>query len=97
MECVHRSGKARLMGQLEEGYMVRCPLHVTRSLLVKDSPLLHLLQDNYTFEIAVGMNGRVWLDTSKIKDMVKLVNLIQDSEFSSMEQLGEAIRSKKFE
>ena len=30
MECVHRSGKARLMGQLEEGYMVRCPLHVTR-------------------------------------------------------------------
>ena len=30
MECVHRSGKAKLMGQLEEGFMARCPLHVTR-------------------------------------------------------------------
>lgn len=43
------------------------------------------------------MNGRVWLDTSKIGDMIKLVNLIQDSEYDSMEKLGETIKSKKYE
>ena len=62
---------------------------------MRDSPLLQLLQDNYTFEIAVGMNGRVWLDTSKIKDMIKLVNLIQESEQSSMEELQRIIKGKK--
>ena len=56
---------------------------------------MQLLQEHYTFEIAVGMNGRVWLDSTKVGDTLDIVDLITESERIPIEQLKKQFSKKK--
>ena len=50
------------LGQLSGGgFVFTVPLHLVRKLLSAECALLPSLGKSLQFEIAVGMNGRVWV------------------------------------
>lgn len=54
-----------VFGELTGGHVFDCPQTTCLELLDGESPLLEALGAVGAFEIAVGVNGRVWLDTEK--------------------------------
>ncbi|GAU43233.1 hypothetical protein TSUD_241230, partial [Trifolium subterraneum] len=61
LSCTDASGKAGEYGVLKEGYMFECSTGLSRMLLSSPTcPVLDTLGKKLSFEIAVGLNGRVW-------------------------------------
>ncbi len=58
-----------------------------RKLLSPDSLLLATLGKNIPFEIAVGMNGRVWVRARSVKETVCLANAVECSEFMTRQEI----------
>ena len=79
LSCVAQSGKADGFGQLKGGYVVEVGTAHARSLLSGDSPVLNELSQHMTFEVAVGRNGRVWVEGSTTKDTIVAANVITES------------------
>ncbi|KAF8378289.1 hypothetical protein HHK36_029628 [Tetracentron sinense] len=62
LTCTDASGKAAEFGPLKEGYMFESSTGLSRMLLSSPTcPVLEALGKKLSFEIAVGLNGRVWV------------------------------------
>lgn len=62
LSCVDAAGRAGGFGALKAGLLVDVPLPRARALLaVPPAPLLAALGACVEFEVAVGMNGRLWV------------------------------------
>ncbi|KAI9025327.1 hypothetical protein CLU79DRAFT_745066 [Phycomyces nitens] len=87
LECVNpTTAKADGFGEIKGGHVFTCSLGLCRRLLNPDTPILRLLGDEMPFELAVGMNGRVWVNANTIKDTITVCNAIQNSEYLSEEE-----------
>ncbi|CDH50149.1 exosome complex exonuclease rrp40 [Lichtheimia corymbifera JMRC:FSU:9682] len=87
LDCINpTTGKADGFGELKGGYMIKCSLGLCRRLLDANTPILQLLGEHFPFELAVGMNGRVWLNSNSTKDTIMLANAILNSEYLSEEE-----------
>ncbi|XP_023329231.1 exosome complex component RRP40 [Eurytemora carolleeae] len=92
--CVDSYGKKAGLGVLTGGgYMFNVPLHTVRKMLSPDSVLLSTLGKSIQFEVAVGMNGRVWVRARTVKETICLANAIDCSEFMNNSEI-EAMCSK---
>ncbi len=58
-----------------------------RKLLSPESKLLSTLGQPIPFEIAVGMNGRVWLRARSVKETICLANAVECSEYMSRPEI----------
>ena len=56
------------------------PLHLVRKLLSPDSILLKKLGQTLKFEIAIGMNGRIWARANEPKETICIANAIWAAE-----------------
>ncbi|OBZ83974.1 putative exosome complex component rrp40 [Choanephora cucurbitarum] len=93
LECVNpTTGKADGFGELSGGYMFKCSLGLCRRLLDPDTPILALLGEHFPFETAVGMNGRVWINSEEIKNTILISNAIQNSEYLSAEECKQMVQ-----
>ena len=82
LECVNpTTGKADGFGELKNGFVIKCSLGLCRRLLDPNTMILRLLGDHFPFEMAVGLNGRVWIHSNSVKDTITLANAIQNSEY----------------
>ena len=89
--CVDGSGKASGMGVLSnDGFMFRCSLGLAQKLLANDCPVLKLLS-RFPFEIAVGLNGCVWIKSGTINNTILISNAVENSEFLSIRELENTI------
>ena len=61
-------------------------------LLEPDCSLLRLLGNPLPYEVAVGLNGRIWIKGRSIKETLELANLITQSEHWSVDELKRAIK-----
>uniref|UniRef100_A0A2N9J101 Ribosomal RNA-processing protein 40 n=1 Tax=Fagus sylvatica TaxID=28930 RepID=A0A2N9J101_FAGSY len=62
LSCTDASGKAAEFGQLKDGFMFESSTGLSRTLLSSPTcPVLDALGKKLSFEIAVGLNGRVWV------------------------------------
>ncbi|KAI8379300.1 uncharacterized protein BYT42DRAFT_568364 [Radiomyces spectabilis] len=87
LDCVNpTTGKADGFGPLKDGYMFKCSLGLCRRLLNPSTPILAILGNHFPFEIAVGMNGRVWINSNTFQDTILIANAIQNSEYLSSEE-----------
>uniref|UniRef100_A0A804NFS4 Ribosomal RNA-processing protein 40 n=1 Tax=Zea mays TaxID=4577 RepID=A0A804NFS4_MAIZE len=65
LSCMDATGKAAEFGQLKDGYMFDTSTGMSRMLLSSPTcPVLEVLGKKLSFEIAVGLNGRVWVCSS---------------------------------
>lgn len=56
--------------------VVQVPVHACRKLLSPDCNLLPILGKKYRFEVAVGMNGRIWISAKTPENVIYISNLI---------------------
>lgn len=59
--CDSKTGKAAGFGQLKEGNIISVGCGFARRLLFQGSPLLEELGSRYVFELAIGVNGKIWV------------------------------------
>lgn len=86
---VHHAARDQY-GLLSGGTVVQVPLNYARRLLQGDCPILTTAGKKLAFEIAVGMNGRIWVCGQSIEDSVLLVRYLR-----SMERLSEQTSAMK--
>ncbi|XP_057448158.1 uncharacterized protein LOC130739777 [Lotus japonicus] len=81
LACTDASGKAAEYGALKEGYMFECTTGLSRMLLSSPTcPVLDVLGKKLSFEIAVGLNGRVWVNAASPSSTIIVANAIKNSE-----------------
>ena len=83
--CMTSSGKRDGMGilvtpQTHFSQTISVSIHTVRHLLSSESKLLNVLGNKYRFEIAIGMNGRVWISTKQPENLIFISNAIQQSD-----------------
>ncbi|KAJ3413518.1 Exosome component 3 [Chytridiales sp. JEL 0842] len=100
LDCINpATGKADGYGELKEGFMFTCSLGLCRSLLDPSNAMLGYLGKAIPFEIAVGMNGRVWIKANSPQEVVVVMNTIKGSEGLPPPKAKEYVKSclKKLE
>ncbi|XP_067626277.1 exosome complex component RRP40 [Eurosta solidaginis] len=85
--CVNSTGKKGKLGVLTDGFVLNCSLNLARLILREDCPLLRSLTKEMPFEIAVGLNGRIWLKAKSLRETIALGNAILAAESASYEEM----------
>ncbi|KAF7989008.1 hypothetical protein HCN44_007318 [Aphidius gifuensis] len=86
--CVDSQGKKGKLGVLgPDGLLISCSLNLTRKLLNPNNRLFTLFAKEQAYEIAVGMNGKIWLKARSIKETVALANGILASEYTPTDKI----------
>ncbi|XP_042500618.1 putative exosome complex component rrp40 [Macadamia integrifolia] len=81
LSCTDANGKAAEFGLLKDGYMFETSTGLSRMLLSSPTcPLLEALGKKISFEIAVGLNGRVWVNAGSASTVILVANAIMNSE-----------------
>ena len=74
------TGEAQF-GRLVGGTTFECSHELARSLLQEDCPVLIALAGYIKFEIAIGYNGWVWVDSESAQHSIVVANACLNSEF----------------
>lgn len=92
--CVDSYGKAGKLGPLSnDGFLITVRPHLAHRLLTVENPLLQTLGKKFPFEVAIGMNGKIWVRAKNVKDTIKLVRAIEACERQSDKAVVELCRN----
>ena len=92
ISCVDPVGRAMGYGVLKGGTVVECSTGLARRLLSRPpAPVLMELGRAVPFEIAVGMNGRVWINAPKPRTVGIVGAVIRAAETHSDAQLASLV------
>ncbi|KAJ5069506.1 exosome complex component rrp40 [Anaeramoeba ignava] len=79
--CIDKRQKSSGFGPLDDqGYIFKCSLSLAESLLMNKTPVIKLLSNYIPFEIAIGINGRIWVKSEKPNHTIIIVNSIIQTE-----------------
>eukprot|EP00197_Chlamydomonas_leiostraca_P010399 CAMPEP_0202861146 /NCGR_PEP_ID=MMETSP1391-20130828/2643_1 /ASSEMBLY_ACC=CAM_ASM_000867 /TAXON_ID=1034604 /ORGANISM="Chlamydomonas leiostraca, Strain SAG 11-49" /LENGTH=153 /DNA_ID=CAMNT_0049540479 /DNA_START=229 /DNA_END=690 /DNA_ORIENTATION=+ len=82
LSCVDALGRGAGYGHLKEGVVVTVSTAMARAMLGSPPPaVLTALGASLQFEVAVGMNGRVWVCGASTNATILVANAITSSEF----------------
>eukprot|EP00057_Strongylocentrotus_purpuratus_P030310 XP_781285.4 PREDICTED: exosome complex component RRP40 isoform X2 [Strongylocentrotus purpuratus] len=91
--CIDSSGRSQGLGVVgSDGFMFRCTLGLVRRLLLKDCPMLKFLGEKISYEIAIGMNGRIWVRAKSIHTTIAVVTALTNCEFMSEDDMKKMLR-----
>jgi len=93
VSCVDNFGKSAGMGLLDGGMIIQISLNCVRKITSKDCILVKSLGKHLPFEIACGMNGRIWVKAGSVKNTIAVCNAISNCEFMNEDQIKLMIRS----
>ena len=86
--CVDLFGKRGKLGVLQEdGFVFTCSLNLIRKILNPQCTLLKLLGSKIPYDVALGMNGKIWLKTNSIKETIVIRNAILAAEHLTNEEI----------
>ncbi|KAF5946442.1 hypothetical protein HYC85_016670 [Camellia sinensis] len=81
LSCTDATGKAAEYGPLKDGFTFESSTGLARMLLSSPTcPVLEGLGKKLSFEIAVGLNGRVWVNAEAPSTVILVSNAIMNSE-----------------
>jgi len=74
--CVNSNGKCDGLGLIGDkgGNLITLSIDTTRVLLSSQCDLLEKLGQLYRYEIALGMNGRVWINSNEPSTIIRVAN-----------------------
>lgn len=85
LACVNKKGKANGLQVLEGGHIIQCSLGLCRKLRQHKSPLTQPLLNHFkSFELCVGMNGRIWVRSDTNKHTVAISMYLKQCEHLSV-------------
>lgn len=86
--CVDSHGKKGKLGVLDpSGMLLTCSLSLVRKIRNPDNPFLSEFSKEQAYELAIGMNGKVWIRSRSVKETVALANAILAAEFTPYNQM----------
>uniref|UniRef100_A0A1B6DDQ9 Ribosomal RNA-processing protein 40 n=1 Tax=Clastoptera arizonana TaxID=38151 RepID=A0A1B6DDQ9_9HEMI len=81
LACIDHNGKEGKMGLLmSDGLIFKCSLNLVRKILNPKCCILELLGETIKYEIAVGLNGKVWVNAVNVRSTIAISNAILASE-----------------
>eukprot|EP01102_Stenamoeba_stenopodia_P005811 TRINITY_DN16534_c0_g1_i1.p1 TRINITY_DN16534_c0_g1~~TRINITY_DN16534_c0_g1_i1.p1 ORF type:complete len:264 (-),score=63.96 TRINITY_DN16534_c0_g1_i1:27-788(-) len=95
LSCVSIGNKTGF-GELKSGFMFKCSLNLCRQLNAKQCLVLQLIGEKIPYEIAIGSNGRVWINSPSMSHTIIISNALINSEYLSAKQT-QVLISKMFE
>lgn len=94
LSCTDAMGKAAGYGQLKDGYTFHSSTGLARMLLSSPTcPVLDALGRKLSFEIAIGLNGRVWVNADAQASIILVSNAIMNAE--SLSEVQQKIMVEK--
>lgn len=96
IECMDSSsGQDAGFGLLEDGVCIDVPLAFSRRLLFDEQfPLLRTLSKYCKFEIAIGVNGKIWVKADEIQNTLACYRSILQCSKSSVTEYTQIIKSQ---
>lgn len=93
IECIDpTTGKDGGFGLLDDGYVFPVNLAYARGLLYNvDHPVLDLLVKRCKFELAIGVNGKVWIKTDELKYTLACAKAIEGCQFVKGEEFKDVV------
>ncbi|KZC13273.1 PREDICTED: exosome complex component RRP40 [Dufourea novaeangliae] len=86
--CVDSHGKEKKLGALSSnGMLFTCSLSLIRKILNHNSPLFNTLSHSQAFEVAAGMNGRVWVRARTVHETIAVANAILAAEYAAPNEI----------
>lgn len=86
--CVDSFGKRGKLGVLQEdGFIFTCSLNMIRKILNPQCTLLKLLGNKIPCDVALGMNGKIWLKTKSVKETIGIGNAMLAAEHLTNEEI----------
>lgn len=85
--CVDSYGRKDTLGILSDGFVFNCSINLVRKILNQKCPLLMKLKEHFPYEIAVGMNGRIWIRGRNVNETIAIGNAILATEFLSNDEI----------
>lgn len=70
-----------IYGELKDGIIIKVSILKARSMLLPDNIVLITLGKYFAFEVAIGMNGLIWIKSKEVLHTVVIRNAILNSEF----------------
>ncbi|KAK1226303.1 exosome non-catalytic core subunit rrp40 [Marasmius sp. AFHP31] len=81
LECFDaQTHKSEGFGELKSGFLVKCSMRMCRQLLDPNHFLLPLLGGLFPLEAAIGLNGRVWINSKEPKQIIAIARAIEASD-----------------
>ncbi|CAG8504605.1 2741_t:CDS:2 [Diversispora eburnea] len=85
-------------GELKKGFILKCSLRYCRRLFSLETKIIEILdkklaQKNIETHIAIGLNGRIWFYTEKIKHAVVFYNVLKRAETMSDDEFLEIVKN----
>ncbi|KAL0882851.1 hypothetical protein ABMA27_016382 [Loxostege sticticalis] len=85
--CVDSNGKKGRLGVLNDGFVFKCSINLVRKILNPSCPLLNSLKNEWPFELAAGMNGRIWIKANSMRETIAVGNAILGCEYLTSEEI----------
>lgn len=85
--CVDSTGKKGKLGELTEGLMFACSINLVRKILNDKCRLMHLLSKESPFELAAGINGRIWINSKSLRTTILLRDIILKAEHTPHDEM----------
>lgn len=76
------TGKKGNLGKLSDGLMFQCSINLVRKIFNEKCNLMHLLSKECHYEIAAGINGRIWINSKSPTATILLRNIILEAEYT---------------
>ncbi|GFS89994.1 exosome complex component RRP40 [Nephila pilipes] len=86
--CVNSYGKSVGFGVVpDNGYVLNVPLEYCRRLLMPNSPILKRLGTILPYEIAIGVNGRIWVKSTNNERTLVIVQALIVLEYATSTEI----------
>uniref|UniRef100_U5ERV0 Exosome complex component RRP40 n=1 Tax=Corethrella appendiculata TaxID=1370023 RepID=U5ERV0_9DIPT len=86
--CVDSHGKKGKLGILNDGFLFTCSINLIRKILNPKCNFLELLAKEIAFEMAAGMNGKIWINAKTAKQTIAVGNAILAVEYKTEEEIS---------
>lgn len=78
---------------MEGGYIVKVSLDTARKCLDPNYVVFKLAKKNFEFDVAVGVNGRIWINSDNAKHTFLIANFIQRSDGVPVSKISKIFKS----
>lgn len=91
ISCVEYANSV-LLGQLENGFLFTVSLNYALKLRKSHSKLLYCLGQYVPYEIVVGTNGKIWINSASVRTIIALGSTILKAEYLKEEDIPQLVK-----
>ncbi|XP_018578527.1 exosome complex component RRP40 [Anoplophora glabripennis] len=94
--CIDSYFKAGKLGILpNDGFLINISLNLVQRLLNINNPLLRTMGKKIPYEIVLGVNGKMWLNAKKPKDIISLIGCFEMAETQTDQAISDVCKQIK--